>query len=158
MNPFARPFSNPVDIAVAWVGVVLCLLLFATVAHKRFPQVSTKSEQWFSGIAAGLMAFLALIVAVFIGLIFLEWLRIQSPFWSFWGLLFPMSVICLFRVLPIFAVVLLGWAVAGRWKSHYSRRSLFLALFCLLMVVIDGGLYFCMNYPRKPPYRIEIKI
>jgi hypothetical protein len=53
-----------------------------------------------------------------------------------------MSVVCVFRVLPFFALGLLCWAFIGRWLAGFSRRSLRLTLVCSSAGLIDAALYF----------------
>jgi len=147
VNPYALLFSHPVDIAIAWAAVAAWLVVVATLLRGRFTDLPIRSDQVCSQAASAFLALAVLIMAVFtIGLVFLAWLKITSAFWFIWQLFYLMSVVCVFRVLPFFAVALLCWAVIGRWRAGFSLRTLRLTSAYLLAVLLDAALYFFMSY------------
>jgi hypothetical protein len=77
-----------------------------------------------------------------IGLIFLVWLKISSAFWLIWELLFLVSVVVVFWVVPALGVALLCWALVGRQKFQHSPRALAVAVWGLAGCAIDALLYF----------------
>src|SRR5437773_1682208 len=101
MNPYAPLFSHPVDLAVAVAAVAAWLIVAARVLRKQFMAVPTHSEQVCSAAALAFLSLVAAIMALFVvGLVFLAWLRITSVFWVFWQLLYLVSAVCVFWVLP----------------------------------------------------------
>jgi hypothetical protein len=147
MNPYAPLYSDPVDLAFVSVSVAAWLILAAGVLRRRFVAAPTRSEQ---GCSAAALAFLSLVVAIMalfaVGLVFLAWLRITSVFWVFWQLLYLLSVVCVFWVLPFVAVGLTCWALIGRWRLGFSPRCLKLASVCLPALLLDAALYFWLCY------------
>jgi hypothetical protein len=143
MNPYTPLFPHPVDLAVASLCVAVWLLVAGGLLRRRFVAVPSRSEQVCSGTALAFLALAVAIMALFaVGLVFLAWLRITSAFWVFWQLFYLMSVVCVFRVLPLVAVGLACWAAIGRWRIGFSLRCLRLALACLPALLIDAALYF----------------
>lgn len=146
MSPYAPLFSNPIDIAIAWFLVAAWLAIGAALFRVRSEITSMHPEDVCSAAAQAFLALVLTIMLIYIfGLVFLVYLKIQSFLWAFWELFFLMSVTCVFRVLPFFAIGLLCWAFFGKQKANYSPRNLHLALACLFMTLIDGALYFWLS-------------
>jgi hypothetical protein len=147
VNPYAPLFSHPADIAIAWFSVAVWLIIVAALLRRRFATIPIRSEQTCSALASAFLALAVTITAVFVvGLVFLAWLKITSGFWFIWQLLYLMSVVCVFRVLPLFALGLMCWALIGRRRASFSLRSLKLTSACLMALLIDAALYFWMCY------------
>jgi hypothetical protein len=147
MNPYAPLFSHPTDIAIAWVGVVAWLSILTALLRRRFVAFPIRSEQMCSAVALALLALAVTITAVFvIGLVFLAWLNVTSAFWFIWQLFYLMGVVCVFRVLPFFALGLMCCVFIGRRRANFSLRSLKLTSACLMALLIDAVLYFWMSY------------
>ena len=147
MNPYALQFRDPVDLAIISASVAAWLIVAAGVLRRRFVAVPTRSEEVCSATALAFLSFVAAIMALFaVGLVFLAWLRITSVFWMFWELLYLMSVVCVFWVLPFVATGLTCWALIGRWRLGFSSRCLKLASVCLPALLIDAALYFWLCY------------
>jgi hypothetical protein len=147
MNPYAPLFSHPADIVIAWFGVVVWLIIVVALLHRRFAAIPIRSERMCSAVASAFLALAVTITAVFVvGLVFLAWLKITSAFWFIWQLFYLMSVVCVFRVLPFFALGLMCWAFIGRRRASFSLRSLKLTSACLIALLIDTALYFWMCY------------
>lgn len=147
MNPYAPLFSHPTDIAIAWVGVAAWLSIVTALLRRRFLASPIRSEQVCSAAASAFLALAGVIMAIFaVGLVFLAWLGITSVLWTFWQLFYLMSVVCVFRVLPLFALGLMCWALIGKWRASFSPRTLKLTSACMSAVVIDAALYFWLCY------------
>jgi hypothetical protein len=147
MNPYAPLFSNPVDVAVAWVAVGAWLFFGATALRRRFAAAPSRSERVCSAVTSAFLVLVIAIMALFaVGLVFFAWLKISSVFWGFWQLFYLMSVVCVFWVLPLFAVGLTCWALVGRWWVGFSARCLKLASASVTALLIDAGLYFWLCY------------
>ena len=145
MSPYGPLFSNSVDLAVAWVCVSVWVLIGTLVLRKHLAAASSRLEVVCTAAALAVFILLALNLAVFaVGLVFLLWLKIKSAFWMFWQLFYILSVICVFRVLPVFALGLLAWAAIGRAKFAYGKPSLILSLLCLVVLLLAGALYFAL--------------
>ena len=147
MNPYASLFSGAVDLAFASVGVAGWLIVAAAVLRRRFMVIPTRSEQVFSATALALLSLLLAIMGLFgVGLVFLAWLRITSVFWMFWQVLYSLSVVCIFWVLPFVITGLTCWVLIGRWRLGFSSRCLKLPSVCLLALLTDAALYFWLCY------------
>jgi hypothetical protein len=147
MNPYAPLVSHPTDIGIAWLGVVVWLIIVAALLDRRFAAIPIRSERMCSAVASAFLALAATISAVFVvGRVLLVWLKITSAFWFIWQLFYLMSVICVFRVLPFFALGLLCWTLIGRWREGFSPRSLRLTLACLSAALVDAAVYFWLCY------------
>jgi hypothetical protein len=104
------------------------------------------SERWLSSALCAFRNFALFVCIIFVvGIVFLLCLKIQSMFWFFYELMFALSVISLFWIFPALAVGFSGWVCFGRFKKHYSKRSMILYWQCLLAVAVDVLLYFAMQ-------------
>jgi hypothetical protein len=147
MNPYAPLFSNHADIAIAWLCVTIWLVIVGAFSRRRFGAVPIHAERVCSATASAFLLLAAVITLTFgVGLIFLAWLKVTSAFWIFWQLLYLMSVVCVFWVLPFVAVGLICWALIGKWRAGFSARSVKLASVCFPVVFIDAALYFWLCY------------
>jgi len=147
MNPYAPLFSNGADIAIAWLCVGVWLVVVVALLRKRFVTTPVRSERVCSATALAFLALAGVIMFIFgVGLVFLAWLKVTSAFWIFWQLFYLMSVVCVFRVLPLVAIGLICWALIGKWRAGFSTRSVRLASVCLPVVVVDAALYFWLCY------------
>ena len=146
MNPYAPLFSNPVDLAVAWIFTGSWTVAGAFLLRPCFMSLQNRGERFCATAAVALLGLSALIAFVFVvGLVSLVWLKLTSAFWFIWELFYLMSVVCVFRTLPILVVALVGWAALGRWRSHFSVRSLRICATAVLGVALDILLYFAIE-------------
>jgi hypothetical protein len=146
VNPYEPLFSNPVDSAVAWLFTAGWTVVGVFLLRPGFASLQSRAERVCAAAAASLLALSTLIAMVFItGLVFLVWLQLTSGFWLIWQLFYLMSVVCIFRVLPVVACVLLAWAALGRWRSHFGTRSFGLSAGVMLAVIGDALLYFALE-------------
>lgn len=79
-----------------------------------------------------------------VGIVFLLWLKVASMFWVFWEVVFALSVISLFWFFPVVGIGFSFWVWLGKFKKHYSKRSISLFWQCVLVVAVDVLLYFLM--------------
>ena len=146
MNPYRPLFSKSSDIAIAWVIVVVWILVgtFLLRLKDLSRHRSSESYCWPAGRAfLWLCVFFATISII--GLIFLAWLRITSSFWVLWQLLWVLSIICIFRVLPFIAMALVGWALSDLWRHGARVSSTFIAIACPVALALDTALYFAVE-------------
>ncbi len=138
MNPYAPLFSHPVDITMAWLSATAWLVIVAAKSRARVAALPIRSEQVCSRLASAFLSLAVAIMSIFtVGLVFLAWLKISSAFWFIWELFYLMSVVIVFRVMPLLAVILICWAAVGRWRAGFSLRSLRLTSTCLVAVLLD---------------------
>jgi hypothetical protein len=80
MNPYSALFSNPSDVMIAWASVILWLGLGTAILRLRdvLRSAPTPSLCW---AAARSFLYLCAVLAglSIVGLVFLAWLRIESP-------------------------------------------------------------------------------
>jgi hypothetical protein len=144
MSPYVSVYSNHADQAIAWLFSSLCIGIGALMLRRRFPNVA-RSELWLSSMLCAFRDLALLICIIFVvGLVFLVWLQVSSIFWTFWEVMYALSVISLFWVFPAVVVGFSFWVCLGRFKKHYSKRSIILYWQCLLAVAVDVLLYFLM--------------
>jgi len=113
-------------------------------SFRRQPaKVPLASEEYCTGLAVPFVWLCAAIAVVFLtGMIFLDWLGIESGFWAIWQLLWILSVTAVFWVLPFLGVSIAFWGYAGRLTAGYTSRTIRLCNACLLALLLDAGLYF----------------
>ena len=137
--------TNPTDQAIVWVLSSLWICIGAVRMRRRFPDVA-RSEALLSSVLCAFRS-LALFVCIIlmVGLVFLYWLKVVSIFWFFWEVMFASSLISLFWCFPTFALVLSCWVLFGRFKEHYSKRSIILFLQCLFVAAVDVLLFYAIQ-------------
>jgi hypothetical protein len=145
MNPYQPPYSNVSDVVIVSVLVVLWLTVAGGVFRLRD---SLKQRPSFGNASAAARGFLSLcfvIAATFIvGMVFLALFQIRSPLWAAYEVLFAMSVIAVFYVLPIVCIVVVGWAWVHR--RHDSDSPLFYDIACPLALAMDAAIYFAFHF------------
>ena len=145
MSPYVPLYSNHTDQTIAWLFSLLWVGIGALLVRRRFFEVA-RPEVWFSSV---LLAFrgLALFVCIvfLVGLVFLVWLRVVSIFWTFWEVMFALSVISLFWFFPVVAICFSCWVLLGRLRAHYSKRSITLYWSSLLVAAVDVLLYYAIQ-------------
>lgn len=135
-------FTNHTDQVVAWLFSSVWICIGALRVRRRFPDVA-RSEVWLSSLLSAfrnLGLFIGIIFTV--GLVFLYWLKVVSIFWFPWVVMCGLSIISLFWFFPPLALVLSCWVLFGRFREHYSKRSIILYLQCFLVATVDV-LIFC---------------
>jgi hypothetical protein len=146
MNPYSALFSNPFDIAVAWASASLWLIAGTLLLRSRNLARHDKTAGYCWSAARAYLYLCAVIAAVFaVGLIFLVWLQALTSFWLIWQLFWFMSVICVFRVLPYFAAVLVGWGLVERRQGRLNNRDILIVMACPLGLALNAAIYFAME-------------
>jgi hypothetical protein len=142
MNPYQALYSNPSDLAVAWVSVMLWLGVGVVVFRLRDMARHGKPLGYCWPAARAFLGLCFVIAAAFaVGLVFLAWLGIVSGFWFVWELAFLMGVICVFWVMPFVAAALVCWAITERWRGQRNTHSIFVAVACPVAVAVNAALY-----------------
>jgi hypothetical protein len=141
MGPYAPLYRHPMDQVITWLIVVAWIMVELVGARKRFRDV-IPSEAYLLAASRAVFALCLVIGGIYlIGLIFLVWLKITSDFWFIWELLFLMSVVAGFWIMPALSISLICWAVLGRGKFRHSPRVLASVARGLGCVAVDALLY-----------------
>jgi hypothetical protein len=69
--------------------------------------------------------------------------------WSIYELLWIMSVIAIFRVLPFVCVLLVGWALVQSWRRGIADRSILISIACPAGVILNVALYFATQFAAR---------
>jgi hypothetical protein len=150
MNPYAPLSSNPTDVGIAWAFVTGWLIAGTALLHSLDLASERKIATYcWAAARSFLWLCIAFVLIALVGLIFLQWLKIVSGFWFIWELLWLMSVVCIFRVLPFFCVLLVGWALVSRLTGTMKHRTIFVAVSCPAALVLNAALYFVMEFAAK---------
>jgi hypothetical protein len=147
MNPYSPLFSHPTDVAIAWVSVIVWLSIGIALLRFRDGLLPGPMPSLCWAAARSFLYLCAMLAGVsIIGLLFLAWLRIESPFWLIWQLLWLVGVIAVFQVLPFVCVVLVCWALVQRRRGKMPARSIFISVACPTGVALDVALYFAVLF------------
>src|SRR5687768_6881624 len=137
MKPYSALFSNSLDIIIALILVTLWLVVFTFILHGYDQERYGENAGYCWPVTRAFLYLCAAIATVFaVGLVFLAWLRIASSFWMIWQLLWLISVVCVFRVLPFLGIVPIGWAWLENWRGRMNKnKTIFITVACPLAVV-----------------------
>ena len=141
MNPYTKPFVDYRDFVTVFLLSVLIVSCFAFRTHSP---LKSRAETLLHGAAKGLLLLNSLAFAVeIIGLLGFV-LRMQSPLWSIFGLLFLITVIGVFQVFPIIGIGLFAWWTIGRHRFFYTNRqvSMTIAKYGSLNLLCVGTYFF----------------
>src|SRR5579859_2746356 len=138
-------FSNPFDLLIGWIGVMFWIgvgaVLFRAIGWPR--RTPAKHGYWWCAVLAFLCLCVAFAIVQLVGLIFLNWLHVSSSFWMIWELMWLMTALSVFRVLPFVCVGVLSWALL---RAGISRPAIFSAMTCALGVALNIALYFLLEF------------
>ena len=139
MNPYAGPFSNTVDQITAWLGTVIIVGIGSAALFKLMPGGLQKTERRCMAVATGMLLACGLIAGnLLFGWIFLIKMHVKSPIWLVWDLGYILSVISIFRVLPVLALGIVGWAAVGKWRGGYHSKVLWISAACIPAVILNA--------------------
>jgi O-antigen/teichoic acid export membrane protein len=150
MNPYSALFSSPIDVVITWASVIVWLGIGTAVLRIRDGLRPDPKPDLCWAAARSFLYLCAILAGVsVIGLVFLAWLRIESPFWLIWQLLWLAGVIAVFQVLPFVCVLLVGWVLVRRWRDKMPARSIFISVACPVGVGLDAALYFALLFALR---------
>jgi len=146
MNPYGGPFSNTGDQITAWLATSIILATGSATLSKLMPAGLKKAERCCMATASGILLVCGLLVAnLLCGWILLIELHIKSPIWLVWELGYIVSVISIFRVLPVMALGIVCWAVVGKWRGGYDSKVLWTSAACVPAIGLNGLIAFLMG-------------
>jgi hypothetical protein len=146
MNPYSALYSNPVDILSVCVFVVAWLGLGTAVSRLRnYLRGSERNDIWWDSARSFLALCVLIGAADSFMLVFLVLLRVSSPIWAVFDLVWMMGVIAVFYVLPIVCILLVGWAIADRRHDNAAQRAFLKVVACPMALVLNVALYFVLE-------------
>jgi hypothetical protein len=150
MNPYQTLFRNPFDVVTTWTMVIAWLLIGAAIMRVRDLARHRNAESYCWPAERAFLWLCALLaVNTAVGLVFIAWLHITSPVWSFWEFLLLLSIICIFQVLPFIAAFLVGWSALDMWRHGRSRSRILFTAACPLALAINAALIFILDRALK---------
>lgn len=137
-----------IDTVVTWLIVLTILGAGTHVVSKSLSSTLLASERHCLSLAFAFLSMNTAILAnnVLVWLLLLK-LKVVTPFWMIWQLVYLLSEVAILRVLPVVVLVILMWAFFGKCVSGYKWSTLIMATACLLVLGANFAILLLLNKP-----------